>query len=90
MLFVLKKARHAELDSASVLIDSEIEQFSARFEFRMTTFCWKKASCGSAGSGGGAVAERSEAMEWKRNHGHSDRAKCKHFAEERQKSEFRR
>ena len=36
MLFVLRKARHAELDSAAVLIDSEIEQFSARFEFGMT------------------------------------------------------
>ena len=45
-------------------------------------FCWKKTNCGSAGSGGGAVAERSEAMERKRNHEHSDSAKCKHLPPE--------
>ena len=27
-------------------------------DFGMTIFCWKKANCGSAGSGGGAVAEQ--------------------------------
>ena len=44
-----------------------------RNKFGMT----KKVNCGSAGSGGGAVAERSEAMKRKRNHGHSDSAKCR-------------